>query len=63
MGRKPCGGSECENWLAENGVCEPTHSVCYLCGFEGPMCDWYDDEASDDDDESDENDSMEGDDD
>lgn len=41
MSKKPCGGCACEDWLAENGICEPTASVCYLCGFEGLMCDWY----------------------
>ena len=41
MRRKPCWRRECNEWCAEKGVSGPTPPVCYQCGFEGPMCDWY----------------------
>lgn len=41
MRRKPCWRRECNEWCAVNGVDGPTPSVCNLCGFEGPMCDWF----------------------
>jgi len=53
MSKKPCGGRACAKWLAENGVSETSDAICYQCGFEGPMCAWYDESASREADESD----------
>lgn len=41
MRRKPCHTRECVAWLEANGRNFPDSTVCYLCGFEGPMCDWF----------------------
>lgn len=52
MRRKPCGGRECREFLAEHGVCEEGPAVCYMCGFEGPMADWYTDRDAEEEEKS-----------
>ena len=47
--RKPCGTRVCREWCEEQGVYEPSESVCFNCGFEGPMYDWQ--RENDDDEE------------
>jgi len=48
MGMRPCHGPECRAWREEfqmhyagddNDVLGG--EVCQMCGFEGPMSDWY----------------------
>lgn len=52
MRRKPCGGRECREWLAGHGVSEGNDGVCYLCGFEGPMADWFADRDAEEEEKS-----------
>ena len=47
--QKPCGRYACQKWLEENGEYEPNNSVCYRCGFEGPMREWYAGQEDDED--------------
>ena len=39
--QKPCGRYACQKWLELNGAYEPNESICFRCGSEGPMCNWY----------------------
>ena len=51
MRRKPCHGPECREWCEECAsryagddslrYGSPTPEICQMCGFEGPMSDWY----------------------
>lgn len=50
---RPCGDYKCHVWLEENGICEPTEVVCYRCGFEGPMYDWYGQQGDSDEEQED----------
>lgn len=52
MRRRPCGDRECREWIEEHGVCEAGYTVCYLCGFEGPMADWYADRDAEEEEKS-----------
>jgi hypothetical protein len=48
--RKPCGTRVCREWCEDQGVYEPSESVCFNCGFEGPMYDWQRENDADDED-------------
>ena len=48
--RKPCGTRVCREWCEEQGVYEPSESVCFNCGFEGPMYDWQRENDADEED-------------
>ena len=49
--KKPCGTRACREWCNEQGVYEPSESVCCRCGAEGPMSDWYIESENDVDDD------------
>ena len=49
--KKPCGTRACRGWCDEQGVYEPSESVCCRCGAEGPMSDWYIESENDVDDD------------
>ena len=49
--KKPCGTRACRGWCDEQGVYEPSESVCCRCGAEGPMSDWYIESENDADDD------------